>query len=178
MPSQLTLYVSPSDTASQQLLREAGARGLLRGVTVRSLGNPESRAWLVRHVGEFSSPLVLLVRSPAPRLVATLPQIVSELQSFAGLAAGIGAGPVHGAPAAIAYVSRTCGACQQFLQLLASSPALLQRVEVRAIEDDPRHFLAMQELGAYMTPTLVVHGPSGRMTYSGPSASQALIAML
>lgn len=78
---------------------------------------------------------------------------------------------------AIAYLSRTCGACAKFSALLAGSPKLLQIVEPRIIEDaNGKNLLEMHSLGAHMLPTLVVIPDRGKpMVYEGGQASQALL---
>lgn len=80
---------------------------------------------------------------------------------------------------AVAYLSRTCGACAKFTALLAGSPKLLRIVEPRIIEaDNGKNLLEMHALGAHMLPTLVVYPDNGKpMVYEGGQASQALINM-
>ncbi len=78
---------------------------------------------------------------------------------------------------AIAYLSRTCGACAKFTALMAGSNKLLTIVEPRIIEDaNGKNLLEMHSLGAHMLPTLVVYPDRGKaMVYEGPQATQALM---
>lgn len=79
---------------------------------------------------------------------------------------------------AIVYVSRKCGACGKFLQMMAGNKKLLMAVEPRILEGNPRAILEMHELGAIKTPTMVVFHPNGQRTvHQGVDASTALIRM-
>jgi len=73
----------------------------------------------------------------------------------------------------VAYVSRTCGACQKFLMMLASSEKLLRDTDIKILDDSPENILAMHDFGITATPGLVVNdAPGGRKVLSGPAASQ------
>ena len=78
---------------------------------------------------------------------------------------------------AIAYLSRTCGACAKFSAMLAGNQKLLMMVEPRIIEEgNGQNLLDMHALGAHLLPTLVVIPDKGApMVYEGGQASQALI---
>jgi hypothetical protein len=117
--------------------------------------------------------------SRAPQLLAWGPQGWAWTSGEQAIrdrvwAARPGAAPPR--PTMTAYVSRSCGACQRFLMMLAASEKLLRAVDIKVLEDDQRNVLAMHDAGAQLTPTLVVDGPSGRRVYQGPQASQYLIS--
>lgn len=78
----------------------------------------------------------------------------------------------------VAYISRTCGACQRLLHMVAASPKLLAAVDLRTLEDDPRWVLEMHDLGMMRTPSLAEWDPTGARvvgTYQGAAAYQRLI---
>ncbi len=85
-------------------------------------------------------------------------------------------------PQAVVYVSRTCGGCQQFLRLMASSPKLLRAIDVKILDrttaEGQQAILDMHNLRANLTPTMVVFDQNGQYkVYQGAQATQALIAM-
>jgi hypothetical protein len=60
--------------------------------------------------------------------------------------------------------------------MLMASPSLLARTEIKVLEADPRNVLEMHDLGAYMTPAIVIHTAQGPRLFQGPAAAQALIS--
>ncbi len=77
----------------------------------------------------------------------------------------------------IAYVSRTCAACQTFLRLLSSQPKLLARTHLREIEKDPRWVLEMHDMKAFKTPTLVMNTAQGKQIFQGQQALMKLVEL-
>lgn len=79
----------------------------------------------------------------------------------------------------IAYVREGCNGCQQFVRYLASSPALLVRVDLRWIDRDERALLDMLELGVQAMPVFVVPQPQGgRRVFQGSQATIELVRHL
>jgi len=165
---------------------EARRLGILPKLQIVSVDDKATKAWFLGPgVGGKVTPTWIsggmkheefpVVASEMQRLAGSLQpagQVKSEARSGSGPQRSMTTPP----PSYAMYVSAHCGACARALQLIASSPKLLQAIEIRQLEGNPRYKLDVHDLGARKTPVLVGF-TSGKVSgvYEGPAAWAKLV---
>lgn len=163
-----TLVLARGDAASDRVLDWSRRNRVNPGVVARYAGDltPGELAW---HAGAKTP--ALLVNDGGKLAWVQGEQAVKDALWRLHLAAS------KPKPLITAYVSKTCGACQKFLNMLTMSPRLLAQTEIRTLEDDPKAVLEMHDLGAVRTPAIIVQTPQGPELATGAAALQRLIAL-
>ena len=170
---------------SQRAVADATRFGLGGRVVMASMDQPANRAWFKGLGGSVTPTLIVVNPSGSMGRIEGYPGVSAQFQAWAGAvrpAGQVAAGPAKTlqAPQYAIYVSSTCGACAKALQMIGTSPTLLQKIEVRKLDGNPKAILEMHDLGATRTPALVALDPAGNptgRTFEGPAAWLQIVSL-